>query len=182
MNQTSKTILMVAPYFPPAGGGLERYAFEIARRLQKDYAWRVVVITSGERYGQDETNDSGPTVYRLGYRFKFSNTPFALVGCQIKRILKAENPDIINIHTPVPGIGDVVAMSVGRKPLVVTYHSGSMHKGRLSSDLFIWLYEHGNVAFYSSPRERILSALRILSGFNFASVSYKSTTITPRLI
>ena len=147
MNQTSKTILMVAPYFPPAGGGLERYAFEIARRLQKDYAWRVVVITSGERYGQDETNDSALTVYRLGYRFKFSNTPFALVGCQNQTHFKSRKSGYHQYSYASAGDWRCRCHVCWSQTARGYLSQRRMHKGRLSSDLFIWLYEHGTLRF-----------------------------------
>ncbi len=181
MNPKQLTIAIVAPYFPPGGGGLERYAYEIAKRLQGEYRWRVVVITSGERYGKDSKDElDGLTVYRLGYQFKFSNTPFSFGWFKtVRHVLKIENPDIINVHMPVPGIGDIASLFADKKPIIVTYHAGSMHKGRPLPDFFIWLYEHG-------PMRLLLSrATRIVCSSDFTRFRFlqpylsKSLTITP---
>ena len=67
------TVAIIAPYFPPHGGGSERYAYEIAFRLKKDLGWRVIFISSGERLGKDTREEvDGIIVYRLvkGYYLK----------------------------------------------------------------------------------------------------------------
>jgi glycosyltransferase involved in cell wall biosynthesis len=177
----SKTILIVAPYFPPYGGGLERYAFEISRRLLREHGWRVIVITSGIKKGHDTQEEmEGMTVHRLTYSFKISNTPFSFRWYgKIKKIIKAENPDIINIHTPVPGIGDIAALAAKGKPIVVTYHAGSMRKHKIFVDICIWLYEH---FFMQCLLKR---AVKIACPSDFVRLNflgkfiYKSVTITP---
>jgi len=80
---------MSMPYFPPQGGGLERYAYEIGTQLVKE-GYRVVVVTSGERFGQDSKEEKdGMVVYRLAYRTKCSNTPFSFSWfAKIRRIIK----------------------------------------------------------------------------------------------
>ena len=176
-----KTILVVAPYFPPDGGGLEKYAYEISCRLRKDHSWRVAVVTSGERCGKDAKEEKdGMTVYRLSYHWKFSNTPFAAGWLwKVRRILKAENPDVVNIHTPVPGLGDIAAFLARKKPLIVTYHAGSMRKGRLFPDAFVWLYEHGPLKCLLRRADRIIcSSDWVRFGF-LRRYAYKSMTITP---
>jgi len=72
-----KTILITAPYFPPYGGGLERYVFEISELLSKEY--NVVVLASGARFGEDTLEHVGNVkVHRLSFRVKISNTPVSL--------------------------------------------------------------------------------------------------------
>jgi len=181
MNPSSRTIAIIAPYFPPYGGGLERYAREVARHLQKNYAWRVIVITSGAWGGKDikETLD-GLTIYHLGYRFKFSNTPFSFTWFKkIRAILKNERPDIMNIHMPVPGIGDVASMVKGNRPLVVTYHASSMRKGRIAPDIFIWLYEHGPLRLLLRRADRIVCSSDFVRTEFLRKYLYKSITIPP---
>lgn len=140
---SQRTLLMVSPYFPPALGGLEQYVFRVSSQLRQRHDWRVVVVTSGDRHGEDrhEVIDE-LTVHRLGYRLTASNTPFDLRWARrMRQIVRECKPDIVNAHLPVPGIADVVPLAGGNVPLVVTYHSASMRKGRLLYDVPIWAYE-----------------------------------------
>ncbi|MBA3788861.1 glycosyltransferase family 4 protein [Patescibacteria group bacterium] len=180
-----QTLAIVAPYFPPHGGGLEKYAFEIATRLQKQHHWHVVVITTSERYGHDEKIEmSGLTVYRLGYYFKLSNTPFSVSWVtKIQKILKEENPNVINIHMPVPGIGDITAMLAGKRPVIVTYHAGSMMKSDKSNlcliNILIALYENGPLGMLLRRANHIICSSNSVR-LNFLSkYSAKTSTITP---
>jgi glycosyltransferase involved in cell wall biosynthesis len=181
MENRQKTIAIIAPYFPPYGGGSERYAYEIAERLQKDGQWRVIFIASGGRRDKDsKTTVRGITVYRLRYTFKFSNTPFSFGWFRkIRKIFKEERPDMVNIHMPVPGIGDVASLFIHKKPLIVTYHGGSMKKGRPLLDLLVWLYEHGPLTLILNRANRIVCASNFVR-FNFLNAYLsKSITITP---
>lgn len=139
-----RTLLIVAPYFHPAVGGLEQYVFGLAIQLERRHDWRVVVVTSGDRRGKDvNVNINGLTVYRLGYGFKLSNTPVAFGWLRrIRSIIDHEDPELINVHLPVPGLADAAAWVVQGIPLVVTYHTTSMRKGDARYDIPIWIYEH----------------------------------------
>jgi glycosyltransferase involved in cell wall biosynthesis len=87
--------------------------------------------------------EGGITVYRLPYTLQWSNTRIATAWLhQLRRIIRIERPDIINAHTPVPGMADAAVLVAGRVPLVVTYHAGSMRKGRFLPDVAVWWYEH----------------------------------------
>lgn len=182
MNKSSqKTVAIVAPYFPPYGGGLERYAYEIAKRLHTDHGWKVIVITSGEYRGKDiiEKTDAF-TVYRLSYTFKFSNAPFAFDWFKkIRLIFKEENPDIVNIHIPVPGIGDVASLLAGKRPVVITYHTASMHKGKLFPDFFIWIYEHITLPILLHRAKNIACSSDFVRFDFLKRYINKSETITP---
>lgn len=138
----TKTILMTSPYLPPAGGGLERYALQAAAHLSRDYGWRVVMACSNDDWGGDRKEKiGGMTVYRLARDLRVSNTPFGSGwGKKLRAIIEKEEPDIINIHTPVPGLGDVASFAGRNIPQVVTYHTGSMKKGNCL-DIFISFYE-----------------------------------------
>lgn len=142
-GRAQRTLLMVSPYFPPMLGGLEQYVFRLSGQLQKRHNWRVVVVTSGDPHSEDRREVIDElTVYRLGYAMMLSNTPFDLhwLG-RMREIVRQVNPDIVDAHLPVPGLADVAPLAVGDIPLVVTYHSASMRKGRLRYDLPIWAYE-----------------------------------------
>jgi glycosyltransferase involved in cell wall biosynthesis len=182
MNQgPQKVVAFVAPYFPPDGGGSERYAYEIAFRLRKNHGWRVIFIASGERLGADTKEEiDGITVYRLGYLFKLSNTPLSLVWpVKIKKIFEAEHPDIVNVNMPVPGIGDIAARFLHNEPLVVTYHAGSMKKGIWFIDAIIATYERAILPFLLSRADRIVSSSNSVRINFLARYREKSITITP---
>ena len=90
-----RTLLMVTPYFPPDGGGLEQYAFRLAIQLQRQHNWRVVVVTSGDRRSPERREIAdGLTIYRLGYIFKISNTPLDPRWVRrLRSIIEQENPE-----------------------------------------------------------------------------------------
>ena len=159
-GSAQKIALFVTPYFLPHGGGLERYAFEIASRLQKDYGWKVEVITSGERGNLDTTDDyQGIRVHRLGYQFKISNTPFSFRWFgKVRAIVNELHPTLVNVHMPVPGIGDIAVRVAGDHPVVLTYHAGTMLKKKLFADIGIWLYERCILPKTISKSDRIICA------------------------
>lgn len=180
-TNTQRTLVMVTPYFLPHGGGLERYAFEIASRLQKNYGWRIVVITSGEK-GNGDIIDTyqGLTVHRLGYQFKLSNTPFSLQwGAKIRKIVAQENPDLINVHMPVPGIGDIAVRVAGDHPIVLTYHAGTMRKGRFLLDVAIWFYEHLVLPGTAARAVKIICSSGFVKRSVFADLGEKAIIVTP---
>jgi phosphatidylinositol alpha-mannosyltransferase len=181
MTAKQKTVVIVTPYFPPYGGGLERYAYEIATRLRQDHGWRVVIITSGEQFGEDIKEDAyGFTLYRLAYDLKVSNTPFSFGWFgKVKKILRIEDPDVVNIHMPVPGIGDVAASLSGKRRVVLTYHAGSMRKGKLVPDLLIWLYEKFFLRMALNRADTIVCSSDYVRLEFLQHYFYKSTTITP---
>ncbi len=134
-----KTVLVVAPYFPPHPGGLERYAYESAVRLRDAHGWHVEVLTSGSE--DRVTVQGGLTIHELRRAYTISNTPWSFRWWrQVGEVLAKVRPDVVVVHTPVPGLGDVVALRAS-VPVVVTYHAGSMRKGRPLVDLAVWLYE-----------------------------------------
>lgn len=137
-----KKVIFVAPYFKPHTGGLENYVANIEKGL-REQGWETIVVTtndSGKAY-QEEIID-GTKVYRLPVWFKISNTPVnPFWFFSLKKIFRKENPDIINAHAPVPFIADMAALVTGNIPFVLTYHAGTMLKGRFFLDLVIGAYE-----------------------------------------
>ena len=128
MKDNKVKLLLVTPYFPPHPGGLEAYAFNIAQGLMQTYNYEVVVVTSNPNGKKQIIEDyCGIKVYRLPIMLRISNTPInPLWYVTLKRIVRAEKPDIINSHQPVPFIGDLTASLTGNIPFVLTYHSGTM--------------------------------------------------------
>lgn len=175
------TVAIVAPYFPPQGGGLERYAYEVSSRLSNLHNYNVIVITSAMKGHSDSVvKENGMTVYRLSYSFKISNTPFSFKWfLKINKILKSERPDIINIHMPVPGIGDVVSMLSGRIPTVVTYHAGSMRKEKSKLNCLVSIYESFFLPIVLNKSKHIISSSECVRTGFLKDYVYKSTTVTP---
>lgn len=138
-----KKVLLVAPYFYPKIGGMEKYALNVAQGLKETHGWEVVVVTSNhEETGYKVDTVHGIKVYRLPYWFKLSNTPInPLWFFQIGNIIKKEKPDIINGHSPVPFIADVALYESQDIPYVMTYHAGSMLKHSYPIDFLIEFYE-----------------------------------------
>ena len=175
-----KTILITAPYFPPQGGGLERYALEIARGLSSAFDWRVVVVCANEKKEEDRKEEmNGITIYRLKPDLRFSNTPLAFGWFgKIKKIIKEEKPDVINVHTPVPGLGDITSFLGRNIPQVVTYHTGSMKKGNYL-DICILAYEKIVLGFMLRRAHRIICSSDFVRMDFLKRYMDKSETITP---
>jgi glycosyltransferase involved in cell wall biosynthesis len=136
-------MLMVTPYFPPEGGGLERYAKTIGMELAAHFGWRVVFVASGRRGNPiTVTDEDGFRIYRLPTQISASRTPLsARWPKMLRKIAYDEKAVLINAHAPVPGLSDAVAAMGGLVPFVLTYHAGPMHKGKLLQDRAIWMYE-----------------------------------------
>ncbi len=139
-----RSIVIIAPYFYPRIGGVENYAYNLARRLHESGDYSVNIVTStaiGNKY-ISETLD-GMTVYKLPVWFTLSNTPVnPMWFFWFRKFFARVHPDIVNIHTPVPFMGDVASLALGNSgKTVVTYHSGSMVKKQFLVDIVIGLYE-----------------------------------------
>lgn len=115
-------IMFVTPYFHPRIGGMENYAYNIAKRLAKNN--EVIVVTSRHERKLPKTEIfEGMKVYRLPTLLKISNTPInPLWYFMLKRIIKRERPDVINAHTPVPFMADLV-VRIAPEKTILTYQN-----------------------------------------------------------
>ena len=133
-----RTVAVVSPYYPPKVGGVENYAARIAAALAATDDLRPVVITT-RAAGLRTTvgTEDGVQVVRLGVWLRLSNTPLSpLWPLQLRRWLRRTGAEVVNAHAPVPGLADLaVAVAGRRRPAVLTYHAGSMHKGEPGSGL-----------------------------------------------
>ena len=135
----SVTVALVTPYYPPKIGGVERYVAQLAQGLaaDPDSEFTPVVITT--RSGGKRTTvavEDGVRVIRLGVWLRVSNTPLSpLWPMQLRRWLRRTGAEIVNAHAPVPGLGDLAVFAAGKRPTVLTYHAGTMHKGVAGSGL-----------------------------------------------
>ncbi|MBB1158014.1 MULTISPECIES: glycosyltransferase family 4 protein [Amycolatopsis] len=120
-----RTVVFATPYFPPDVGGVQTYVHSLAAALREVPGWRPVVVTTSARAG---SGDPFP-VYRLPALAKLSNTPLdPRWPRRIRRILRAEQADFLNVHTPVPGLADAATLAAGNTPVVVTYHAAALAK------------------------------------------------------
>ena len=115
-------VLVASPWLHPDGGGLERYAASVARELAR--AGHDVTLLGHSRAPRDETRD-GVRVLGVAPERTLSNTPLSLGVHRAAREL-AKKADVVNVHTPVPGTAELVALAArrARVPFAVTYHAG----------------------------------------------------------
>src|SRR5580704_5966403 len=108
---SKKKLLIVVPYFPPHTGGTEQFVLHMARQLEKHYGWDITIVTTRRGKEYDKAVEDGLTIHYLPYKYKLSNSPVSLRWYKIlKSIIKDTQPDLINIHSPVPGLGDITAL------------------------------------------------------------------------
>jgi glycosyltransferase involved in cell wall biosynthesis len=136
-------IVVASSYFYPKIGGLENYAYLLAKELHSSGKFRVSILTSNysSRGYLKETID-GMTVHRLPIMFVLSNTPLnPFWYWMVRKIFAQDPPSLVHVHSPVPYLPDIAAWAAKDVPVVLTYHSGSMQKGSFLVDLIIGAYE-----------------------------------------
>ncbi len=176
-----RTILLVSPHIPPEGGGLEQYVDALASQLTNDHSWRVVIATTGQqRWGVRREQRGAVTVYSLPHLICLANTRLGVTWpFDLRRIIAAERPALINAHAPVPGLADVAAWVAGTVPVVVTYHSGSMHKGDRRFDWLIGLYERFWLPALLRRADAIITSSNFVRDSLLRPFQLKCTTINP---
>ncbi len=178
---TARTLLLVTPYFPPAGGGLEHYAQRIGEELATDFGWRVVVATSGSSRTRTTHERVGSLdVHRLPTQLRVSNTPVGITWRrELRRIIRRYRPDVVNAHAPVPGLADIAGTLRREVPFVLTYHAGAMHKGRPLADAAVASYEATFGRYLLDHADWIIASSDFVRDTYLARVRAKCTTITP---
>lgn len=123
-------LLAVTPYYPPDGGGLERYAAETLSRLAEGgHDVRVLTFSDGET---DNEQQDGVEVERLDPLLRLGNTPLhPTFPLHVDRRIDADAPDVVLAHTPVPFPAEAAYLATARHgtPFVVTYHAGQLTGG-----------------------------------------------------
>jgi glycosyltransferase involved in cell wall biosynthesis len=176
-----RTVLMVTPYFPPEGGGLEHYATAIGSCLAADHGWRVVFVTSGAR-GSSPTvaEEQGFKVHRLPAQVTLSRTPLSLSWPRrVAAIARDEQATLVNAHAPVPGLADAAAMTRGRRPFVLTYHAGPMHKGKTLVDGAIKLYERTLLPYTARRSDVVICNSNFVRDVFARDFAAKSVVVPP---
>jgi glycosyltransferase involved in cell wall biosynthesis len=135
-------VAVVAPHFPPRIGGVEMYAQRVVHALHDSPHHDVVVVCTNESRRTVVDSRDGVTVIGLPTLFRLSNTPIhPFWPILLRRHLRRLNIDVIHAHAPVPGLADVAALVAGSRPVVLTYHTGTMLKGVRWIDVFLSHYE-----------------------------------------
>ncbi len=139
----NRKVMFISSYLPPHLGGAENYVWSIAKGLSKKYKWNVVIVTTQNISKSITVKDfDGIKIYELPTLFTLSNTPInPLWYLYLKNIIKAENPDIVNAHAPVPFLADLAAKATDKEKFVLTYHDGSMIKTHSLFNFPIYIYE-----------------------------------------
>jgi glycosyltransferase involved in cell wall biosynthesis len=141
----AKRLLLVISHFSPdrRAGGAEMFALAEAAGLAVDHGWEVTVVTTAPREPVTrEVALDRVQVRRIPYQFRLSNSPVSLRWRrELKKIVAEVDPDLVNVHLPVPGLADIASGAAGGRPVVAYYHYGSMRKGNLLLDPVIRLYE-----------------------------------------
>lgn len=175
-------LMITAPYFYPKVGGLENYAYNIAKGLKEKYNWEIVVVTSNHQGKKNREEELyGMKIYKLARWFRISNTPINPIWYfQIKNIIKKEKPDILNAHTPVPFISDIIAVICCDIPFILTYHTGTMIlKGRLFEDFLIRIYESSILKVTLKKAKKIICTSDFVRFDFLKDYANKTVTVTP---
>jgi len=129
-------ILAATPYYPPEGGGLERYAHETLRRLAgRGHDVEVHCFTSrppqhgAEADGTARERHGRLRLRRHRPRLRAGNTPIAPgFAASLRHEIRRLRPDVVVTHTPVPVPAQAAASAARAEgvPYVVTYHAGTL--------------------------------------------------------
>ena len=171
-------LLMASAYFSPRVGGLERYADEVAHGAMA-HGYDVVVVTSSESPRLEVEDTPHLRVYRLPVGFKILDTPVGLSWYgEIKRVIREERPDVINVHVPVPYLPDLAALAAD-VPVVATCHSGSMKKRDLFHDRIIEAWESLFLPLLLRKSCEVVCPSEHVRRTFLAKYAFKSTAINP---
>ena len=136
-------ILIVCPYFYPDKGGVENYVYNISKNLIKK--GHSITVLCATKEGQDKTEIlDGIKVIRQKQDFIISNTAIKLnLYFTLSKLLKKDKYDLINAHTPVPYYADIAsyASKKNKVPFILTYHAGSLIKGKPVIDTISKVYQ-----------------------------------------
>jgi len=126
------TILHVAKYYYPVEGGIETVTKYLVEGLT-DYENIVICFSTDGSTHKDEIN--GVTVYRVAPSFRLASQDVAFSYYrELKKVIKAHQPEVINIHCPNPYVYPfVVKLAPKNCKIVMLWHSDILTKG--------WLYK-----------------------------------------
>lgn len=161
-------VALVTPYYPPSVGGLERYTHQVALALHEDPEFEVVVITTGTSRTTSVSDEDGVTVVRLAPWVKVSNSPVSgWWPVQLRRLFDQHRIDVVHAHAPTPFLADVATFVAGRRPVVLTYHSGSLVKGVGGAvDALLRTYERSVLPRVFTRADRLVAVSPVASSYD----------------
>ncbi|WP_048811024.1 glycosyltransferase family 4 protein [Thermococcus gammatolerans] len=174
-------ILIVSPYFPPEGGGLESYAIAMVEELSKEHEVRVICMS---RFGssKETLRVQGKAVPLERVKgFVLSNTPLSLrFTLRLFSIVKNWRPDLIIAHTPVPFAADVAALASALfgVPLIIVYHTLGLRKGALL-DVIASIYSK-TLERFTLSRAALLVAVSPSVRNYLRETGFRSVVVPPR--
>lgn len=122
---------MVFPHFHPHTGGVENYIANFSTQLRDRCGCDVTVVTTRPHIESPQDEEVlGLRVFSLPRLATLSNTPVHHRWLSwIRRLIRAERPDVINAHVPVPVMCDAARSVRGDTPFVLTYHNDLVKQG-----------------------------------------------------
>lgn len=177
-----KKILVVAPYFYPKIGGVEKHIFNLYKGIFKKKRYEITILTTKYNSTVKEYElIEGMKIYRIPYQFKISNTPISFKWKkQINEIIKKEKPSIIMAHLPVPFMSDLTILLTKNIPIILKYHSGSMKKENgFFDNLLISIYEKFILRIVINKVDHLICTSDFVRDKFLKEYKSKSTTITP---
>lgn len=152
-------VLTVTPYYPPEGGGLERYAHEINHRLAgRGHDVHVATFT---REDPGEGKRDGVTVDRRQPAVRIGNAPVSpSFPRELHATVQRRDPDVVVAHTPVPFPAESACLAAwrARVPFVVTYHAGRLHGSSRLLDVLAGLHRRTVEALVLEKSARLIAA------------------------
>lgn len=120
-------LLVVLPYYPPDGGGLEQYAHHsMAQLARSGHHVEAVAASTSHR---NEESDRGVQVHFYRPTLRVGNAPVRPgLARALRRRIAALRPDVVMAHTPVPFPAEAAAHAAYKEevPFVLTYHAGRL--------------------------------------------------------
>lgn len=175
-------VLFCTPHSLRTGGGLERYAWQMARRMAQVHGLHAVLVMTDRtvRHFTELAPAQGVRRYAVPAFATLSRTPLGVGWARsIRHIIEVEQITLVNAHAPVPGMADTAARAAGGLPFVLTYHAGSMAKGRLAPDLAIGLYERVGLRILSARADAVIVPSDFVKESFPAYFGSKGRTISP---
>lgn len=145
-----KTFAIVASLYPPHVGGVERYSYNLAKKLA-DHGNRVIVITSGD--GEIKEENDIKIYYMPSFMFIDGRLPILKYGrktSQLTSVLKRENIDYFVINTRFYALSLFaarLACKMKKKAILIEHGSSHLTFNNSFLDFFVHIYEHSITYF-----------------------------------
>ena len=123
-----KTVLHISKYYAPDMGGIETVAKYLAEGMTS-FKNIIVCFSTNGKNSHDVINNID--VYRIKVNFKISSQDISFgYYRQLKRIIKAYQPDFINIHCPNPFVYPIaIRLAPKNCKICLLWHADILFKG-----------------------------------------------------